>query len=76
MLIMPKYEGRGVKKGLAGRENHVQLQNPREVAVDGEGNILVADSRNHRIQRFTSEGQFLGTEGSGHLQFSCPTGIE
>ena len=55
-----------------------QVRYPRGVAVDGEGNILVADSRNNRIQRFTSEGQFLatvGTYGSGHLQFSCPTGI-
>ena len=46
---------------------------PCEVAVDGEGNILVADSWNHCIQRFTSEGQFLasvGTYGSGHLEFS------
>ena len=55
-----------------------QVWFPREVTVDGEGNILVADSENHRIQKFTSEGQFLtsvGTRGSGHLQFSCPSGI-
>ena len=55
-----------------------QIGYPCEVAVDGEGNIVVADSSNHRIQRFTSEGQFLtyvGTRGSGHLQFSFPTGI-
>ena len=36
-----------------------QVWYPREVAVDDEGNTLVADSWNHRIQRFTSEGQFL-----------------
>ena len=55
-----------------------QVLRPREVAVDGEGNILLADCENHRIQSFTPEGLFLtsvGTEGSGHLQFSCPTGI-
>ena len=55
-----------------------QVWFPREVAVEGDGNVLVADSQNHRIQRFTSEGQFLtsvGTWGSGHLQFDCPTGI-
>ena len=55
-----------------------EVKYPREVAVDGEGNILVTDSFNHRIQRFSSEGQFLisvGTKGSGHLQFSYPTGI-
>ena len=50
-----------------------QFMNPRGVAVDGEGNILVADSYNHRIQKFTAKGQFLtavGTEGSGPLQFN------
>ena len=43
------------------------------VAVDGEGNILVADNNNNRIQKFTAEGQFLtavGIEGSGPLQFN------
>ena len=38
---------------------------PRGVAVDGEGNILVADSNNHRIQKFTANGQFLSTVGAG-----------
>ena len=53
-----------------------QVKYSREVAVDGEGNILLADCENHRIQRFTSEGlTSVGTEGSGHLQFSYPTGI-
>ena len=45
-----------------------QFMDPRGVAVDGEGNILVTDTDNQRIQKFTAEGQFL-TEGSGSLQF-------
>ena len=55
-----------------------QVWHPREVAEDGEGNILLVDSGNDRIQRFTSEGQYLttiGTKGSGQLQFFLPTGI-
>ena len=35
-----------------------QFKNPG-VAVDGEGNIFVADTGNNRIQKFTEEGQFL-----------------
>ena len=34
---------------------------------------LVADKDNHRIQKFTAEGQFItavGTNGSGPLQFN------
>ena len=55
-----------------------EFTHPHGVAVDGEGNILVADSWNHRIQKFTSEGKFLtsvGTKGSGPLQFSYPIDI-
>ena len=50
-----------------------QFMHPYGVAVDGEGNILVADNDNHRIQKFTAEGQFLtavGTKGSEPLQFN------
>ena len=55
-----------------------EFDHPSGVAVDGEGNILVADRGNHRIQKFTAKGQFLaavGTDGSGPLQFSSPTDI-
>ena len=48
---------------------HGPFNRPEGIAVDGEGNILVADYNNHRIQKFTAEGQFLamvGSEGSGH----------
>ena len=49
------------------------------MAIGNEGDILVADGRNHRIQRFISEGQYsasvhVGTRGSGHLQFFLPQG--
>ena len=49
-----------------------QFQFPDGVAVDGEGNILVADCLNYRIQKFTAQGQFLtavGSRGSGPLRF-------
>ena len=52
-----------------------QFQYPRGVAVDDEGNILVADRDNYRIQKFTNDGQFLtsvGTKGTGQLQFRSP----
>ena len=55
-----------------------QLNSPRGVAVDSEGNILVADCNNHRIQKFTAQGQFLkvvGSKGKGHLQFKVPKDV-
>ena len=51
---------------------------PCGVTVDGDENILVADTLENHIQKFTPEGQFLttvGTKGSGPLQFSGPTDI-
>jgi len=54
------------------------LNSPEGVAVDGLGNVYVADTYNHRIQKFDSEGNFLtkwGTEGSGDGQFKRPVGI-
>ena len=55
-----------------------QFLTPRGVAVDDEGNILVADSANDCIQKFTNHGQFLasvGTGGTRPLQFRSPKDI-
>ena len=53
-----------------------QFSYPWGIATDGVGNIFVAD--NHRIQKFTANGQFIsavGTQGKGSLQFNCPREI-
>jgi len=36
-----------------------QLSDPAGLGVDTEGNMIVADSRNHRLCAFTKEGKFL-----------------
>jgi sugar lactone lactonase YvrE len=43
-----------------------------DVAVDGQGNVYVADMGNRRVQKFDSTGKFLlkwGSEGTGDGQF-------
>lgn len=49
------------------------------VAVDPiEARIVVTDCHNHRVQVFTSDGQFLyyfGRKGEGSGEFQCPTGV-
>ncbi len=41
-----------------------QLNGPRGLAIAPNGDILVADSRNHRIQQFSPQGEFIRAWGS------------
>jgi len=55
-----------------------RFNNPTGIAVDGEGNIYVADTGNNRIQKFNNTGAFLlkwGTRGSGDGEFYSPQDI-
>jgi DNA-binding beta-propeller fold protein YncE len=49
--------------GTAGAEPG-QLSTPRGLAVAPDASIYVADSRNHRIQHFTSEGELIKAWGT------------
>jgi DNA-binding beta-propeller fold protein YncE len=62
--------GRGTGKG--------EFDSPTGIAVDGSGNILVADTNNGRIEKFSPTGAFLsiiGAKGSGRGQLGEPNGI-
>jgi sugar lactone lactonase YvrE len=55
-----------------------QFSAPYGVAVDDCGNVYVADTNNHRIQKFTSTGDFItkwGGLGIGDGQFDSPMGV-
>lgn len=55
-----------------------QVCRPWGVCIDQEGNILIADRSNNRIQMFTKRGDFIrsfGSHGSENGQFDRPAGI-
>jgi len=55
-----------------------QLNYPKDVAVDAQGNLYVVDTYNHRIQVFDANGQFVrqwGGKGNAPGQFQEPWGI-
>ena len=55
-----------------------QFAIPNGVAVDPAGNVYVADSDNHRVQKFTSNGRFIrkwGTRGPAPGQLDYPVGV-
>jgi DNA-binding beta-propeller fold protein YncE len=55
-----------------------QFDGPDGVAIDSSGNVFVADTSNHRIQKFTNTGKFIrkwGSLGSGNGQFNFPAGV-
>jgi len=55
-----------------------QMESPGGFCLSAEGNILIADTNNHRIEEFTRWGAFVaawGEEGSGPGQFSYPMAV-
>ncbi len=64
------FGGKGVHPG--------QLYYPTQIAFDPDGNLLVTDSFNFRVQVFTPEGETIrqiGEGGTGLGQFALPKGM-
>ena len=62
--------GRGSDRG--------QFDAPTGIAVDAKGNVLVADTGNGRIEKFSPTGIFLaamGIKGTAYGQLGAPNGI-
>jgi sugar lactone lactonase YvrE len=55
-----------------------QFYNPHGIALDASGFVYVADTNNHRVQKFDANGVFLtkwGSFGTGDGRIGCTGGI-
>jgi sugar lactone lactonase YvrE len=57
--------GTAGSRGDNGPAIAAQLNNPREVAVDGDGTVYVADASNHRVRKITADGKISTVAGTG-----------
>jgi sugar lactone lactonase YvrE len=62
--------GSGTKGSANGQGTAAQFFHPKGIAVDNNGNILVADSYNHKIRKITSGGYVTTLAGSGTKGFA------
>jgi tripartite motif-containing protein 71 len=65
--------GSGASGSGAGEFNH-----PSAVALDGAGDVYVADTYNHRVVKLAPDGSVLaqwGSVGSGDGHFNSPNGV-
>ena len=71
--------GEKIQSFGSGGSGNGEFYKPCGVAIDEDGNILVVDKDNYRIQKFSSDGKFIaavGAKGSCPLQFRLPVGIK
>ena len=75
--VMNKQQGNVLRNiGSNGSEN-LQFSTPNSMLIQGEM-VYVTEEGNHRVQKFTTSGEFIssfGSSGSGDGQLNTPIGI-
>ena len=56
--------------GDGGPATKAQLNTPHDLTFDGEGNLLIADTYNHRIRRIDRQGVITTVAGNGNAPYS------
>jgi hypothetical protein len=60
-------------------EEHLAFHQPGDLILDSTGNIYILDSGNHRIQKFSPEGEYIetiGREGQGPGELYNPDSMD
>ena len=77
-ILVFNTDGQYIRRIGESGENEGQFDRPSGISLDNEGNLLIADTLNHRVQQITSTGEFISAFGShGALpgQLHSPWGI-
>ncbi len=80
IMEFPSYERNKESIGTWGEKGSApgRLNGPSGLEFDKDDNLLVVDSLNHRVQKFTKGGRYIssfGSFGSGEGQFNRPWGL-
>jgi DNA-binding beta-propeller fold protein YncE len=73
-----KFNSSGVYQSQFGKKGtgNGEFESPQGIAIDSEGNILIADTGNNRIQEFNSAGEFVRKySGEGENALKSPAGV-
>ncbi|MBU6402521.1 MAG: hypothetical protein KGS61_19545, partial [Verrucomicrobia bacterium] len=70
MMTTVAGNGRSGYSGDRSAATSATLNGPCAVAVDGSGNLLIADQRNYRIRRVAPDGIIVTVAGNGRLGIS------
>jgi uncharacterized protein (TIGR03437 family) len=75
--VITTYAGIGVRgdSGDGGPATQAALANPNSLALDGAGNLYIADLSNRRIRRVTPDGRIAAFAGSNAATASTAEGI-
>ncbi len=60
-------------------DENILFYMPSDIAFDGQGNVYVLDSGNHRVQKFSPDGAFVktfGSKGQGPGEFYFPGSLD